>query len=213
MSTPEQLNANDTPLQAEATQQQIDWEKRFKDTQGSFTKSQQELKAVKAKLQVLETLTQPTIQIDESTQKELDDLKYSDPDAWRQKMNTLENDARVKHYSLLSEAEKNASLQAELERRALVLDEYNRLHPETQITQELIDFDVPARISKKLETGEISFDDFIVEVHNFIYTPKKVGSSNQVLNQPNLGQIGGGTTPSDGAVMKDIAANYANIAY
>lgn len=213
MSTPEQLNANDTPLQTEGTQQQIDWEKRFKDTQGSFTKSQQELKAVKAKLQVLETLTQPTIQIDESTQKELDDLKYSDPDAWRQKMNTLENDARVKHHSLLSEAEKNASLQAELERRALVLDEYNRLHPETQITQELIDFDVPARISKKLETGEISFDDFIVEVHNFIYTPKKVGSSNQVLNQPNLGQIGGGTTPSDGAVMKDIAANYANIAY
>jgi hypothetical protein len=213
MSTPEQ-NANDTQTQVvEQSQATIDYEKRFKDTQASFTKSQQELKAVKAKLDVLEQLTKPTIEIDEAVQQQLEDLKYSDPEAWRQKMNALENDARAKHHSLLSEAEKNASIQAEMERRALVLNEYNSSHPNAPITQELIDFDVPARITKKLETGEISFDDFIVEVHNFIYTPKKVGSNNEVLNQPNLGQMGGGTTPSDGAVVKDIAANYANIAY
>lgn len=213
MSTPEQ-NANDTQTQAvEQSQAQIDYEKRFKDTQASYTKSQQELKAVKAKLEVLEQLTQPTIQLDPTVQQELDELKYSDPEAWRQKMNTLENDARVRHQSLLSEAEKNASIQAELERRALVLNEYNSSHPNMPITQELIDFDVPARITKKLEKGEISFDDFIVEVHNFIYTPKTVGSANQVLNQPNLGKMGGGTTPSEGAVVNDIAANYKNIAY
>ncbi len=213
MSTPEQ-NANDTQTQVVGqSQAQIDYEKRFKDTQASYTKSQQELKAVKAKLEVLEQLTQPTIQLDPAVQQELDDLKYSDPETWRQKMNTLENDARARHQSLLSEAEKNASIQAELERRALVLNEYNNSHPNAPITQELIDFDVPARITKKLEKGEISFDDFIVEVHNFIYTPKKVGSNTQVLNQPNLGQMGGGTTPSEGAVINDIAANYKNIAY
>ena len=216
MSTPEQVNANDTQPQVTTelnSQSAIDYEKRFKDTQASFTKSQQELKAVKAKLETLEQLTKPTIQIDEATQKELDDLKYSDPDAWRNKMNALENDARVRHQSLLSEAEKNASIQAELERRTQVLNEYNISHPSMPITQELIDFDVPARITKKLENGEISFDDFIVEVHNFIYTPKKVGSGNETLNQPNLGQMGGGTTPSEGSAKKDIAANYKNIVF
>lgn len=214
MSTPEQI-ANDTQPKLGSSEevQEIDWQKRFKDTQGSFTKSQQELKAAKAKLEVLEKLTTPSIQLDEQTQKELDDLKYSDPDAWRSKMNALESDAKAKHQSLLSEAEKQANIQAELDRRNQVLQDYNNSHPNAPITQELIDFDVPARITKKLENGEITFDDFINEVHQFIYTPKKVGSANKIMQQPNLSEFGGGTTPSEGAVIKDIAANYKNLVF
>lgn len=214
MSTPEQI-ADDTQTTVVSNEQtqQVDFEKRFKDTQASFTKSQQELKAAKAKLEVLEKLTTPTIQLDEDAKQELDDLKFSDPDAWRVKMNTLEQEAKVKHQSLLSEVESKASLQAELERRMQVLEDYNRSHPNNPITQELIDYDVPARINKKLESGEITFDEFISEVHQFIYTPKKVGTANKVMQQPNLSQFGGGTTPQEGAVIQDIAANYKNIVF
>lgn len=217
MSTPEQdenvVADTQTESGSEQLQNEVDYEKRFKDTQSAYTKSQQELKAAKAKLEALEKLSQPTIQIDEATQQELDDLKYSDPDAWRVKMNTLEQDAKVKHENLLEEVATQASTQVELERRANLLEQYNISHPNMPITDELIRLDVPNRITTKLEKGEISFDDFIVEVHNFLYTPKKVGDGNKVLNQPNLNTFGGGSTPQKAAVSKDIVASYKNEIY
>ena len=213
MSTPEQIVADTQNPSGAEQQQTVDYEKRFKDTQSSFTKSQQELKVVKAKLEALEKITQPTIQVDEKTQQELDDLKYSDPDAWRVRMNTLENEAKVKHQTLLDEVATQASTQVELERRTSLLAQYNASHPNMPITDELIRLDVPNRITAKLEKGEISFDDFIVEVHNFLYSPKKVGTSNKTLGQPNLGEFGGGTTPSQVAVVQDIVANYKNIVF
>ena len=151
MSTPEVINADtQNPSGSENNQPAtVDWEKRYKDTQSVFTKSQQELKAVKAKLDVLEKLTSPQIQVTPEVQKELDDLKYSDPDAWRVKMNSLELEARQKHQSILSEAEKQATFQAELDRRAQLLNEYNLSHPNYPITDEVIQFDVPPRILKK----------------------------------------------------------------
>lgn len=210
MSTPV---TTDTLEQSSESQQQVDYEKRYKDTQAAYTKSQQELKAVKAQVDVLEKLTTPQIQIDAETQRELDDLKYSDPDAWRTKMNNLELEARTKHQSTLSTAAQQAAMQAELERRTQVLDEYNRSHPGYEITDEVIQLDVPTRITKKLESGELSFDNFLTEVKDFLYSPKKVGTPNKTLGQPNLSNIGGGDTPSDTAVTLDIAANYKNIAY
>lgn len=210
MSTP--VNT-DTLEQSSESQQQVDYEKRYKDTQAAYTKSQQELKAVKAQVDVLEKLTTHQIQIDAETQRELDDLKYSDPDAWRTKMNNLELEARTKHQSTLSTAAQQAAMQAELDRRAQVLDEYNRSHPGYEITDEVIQLDVPTRITKKLESGELSFDDYLIEVKDFLYSPKKVGTPNKTLGQPNLGNIGGGDTPSDTAITLDIAANYKNIAY
>lgn len=210
MSTP--VNT-DTPEHSSESQQQIDFEKRYKDTQAAYTKSQQELKAVKAKVDVLEKLTTPQIQIDAEAQKELDDLKYSDPDAWRTKMNNLELDARSKHQNLISAAEQQAAIQAEMDRRTQVLNEYNRSHPGFEITDEVIQLDVPTRITKKLESGELSFDDFLGEVKEFLYAPKKVGTTNKTVGQPNLGNLGGGDTPSDTSISKDIVANYKNIAY
>ena len=210
MSTP--VNT-DTLEHSSESQQQIDFEKRYKDTQAAYTKSQQELKAVKAKVDVLEKLTTPQIQIDAEAQKELDDLKYSDPDAWRTKMNNLELDARSKHQNLISAAEQQAAIQAEMDRRTQVLNEYNRSHPGFEITDEVIQLDVPTRITKKLESGELSFDDFLGEVKEFLYSPKKVGTNNKTLGQPNLGNLGGGDTPSDTSISKDIVANYKNIAY
>ena len=215
MSTPEQSNVNDTQpesLGAEE-QQQPDFEKRFKDTQSAYTKSQQELKAVKAQLEALEKLAQPKVEMDATAQQELDDLKYSDPDAWRVKMNTLEQEARVKHTTLLEEAAQQASAQAELERRANLLAQYNASHPNMPITDELIALDVPNRITKKLEKGEISFDDFINEVHEFIYSPKKIGSGNKVTGQPNLNDFGGNSSPTNSAVLTNIADNYKNIIF
>lgn len=212
MSIPENNNSATLPSGGEA-ETNVNYEKRFKDTQSAYTKSQQELKAAKAKLEALEKLTQPVVQLDEATQAQLDELKYSNPEAWRDKMNSLEAEAKLKHLSVLSEAEKIAMQQAELEHRAQILSEYNSKHPQNQITDEVIMFDVPPRITKKLENGEISFEQFLTEAHNFLYAPKKVGDGNKTLNQPNMRDFGGGTTPSTNAVDSSIIENYKNLVY
>lgn len=212
MSIPENNNSATLPSGGEA-ENNVNYEKRFKDTQSAYTKSQQELKAAKAKLEALEKLTQPVVQLDEATQAQLDELKYSNPEAWRDKMNSLEAEAKLKHLSVLSEAEKIAMQQAELEQRAQILSEYNSKHPQNPITDEVIMFDVPPRITKKLENGEISFEQFLTEAHNFLYAPKKVGDGNKTLNQPNMRDFGGGTTPSTNAVDSSIIENYKNLVY
>ena len=212
MSIPENNNSATLPTGGEA-ETNVNYEKRFKDTQSAYTKSQQELKAAKAKLEALEKLTQPVVQLDEATQAQLDELKYSNPEAWRDKMNSLEAEAKLKHLSALSEAEKIAMQQAELEQRAQILSEYNSKHPQNPITDEVIMFDVPPRITKKLENGEISFEEFLSEAHNFLYAPKKVGDGNQTLKQPNMRDFGGGTTPTDNAVDSSIIENYKNLVY
>ena len=212
MSIPENNNSATLPSGGEA-ETNVNYEKRFKDTQSAYTKSQQELKAAKAKLEALEKLTQPVVQLDEATQAQLDELKYSNPEAWRDKMNSLEAEAKLKHLSVLSEAEKIAMQQAELEQRAQILSEYNSKHPQNPITDEVIMFDVPPRITKKLENGEIGFEQFLAEAHNFLYAPKKVGDGNKTLNQPNMRDFGGGTTPSTNAVDSSIIENYKNLVY
>jgi len=213
MSTPVNSNTDTQNPNGSEQQQTVDYEKRFKDTQAAYTKTQQMLHAAKAKIEVLESLAKPVIQLDEVAQKELDDLKFSNPDAWRVKMNSLEAEATNKHRTKLDEVETAASIQAELGRRAQLLEEFNRSHPSIQLTDDVINYDVPPRITKKLEKGEITFEDFLTEVQDFLTSPKKVGSANTALGQPNLGKIGGGETPSDGAVVKDIAANYKNIVF
>jgi len=191
----------------------IDYEKRFKDTQGAYTKSQQALREAQAKLEALEKLTVPQVEVDEATKTELETLKYEDPDAWRAKVNQLESEAVRKHQETLDEAGRLAAQQAELERRAQVLEEFNRSHPDIALTDEVIQYDVPPRITKKLENGEVSFEAYLEEVKDYLQTPKVVGDGNKTLNQPNLTKVGGDDKPSDSAVKADIVKDYKNIVF
>jgi len=214
MGNPEQKNVDATSTSTDNQNgSSVDFEKRFKDTQGAYTKSQQELKATKARLDALEKLTTPKVELDEATKQELDDLKYDNPDAWRAKMNKLETEAHNKHKGTLNEAGKMAAQQAELERRAQVLTEFNASQPNLVLTDEVIQLDVPNRINKKLESGEVTFEAYLEEVANYLQAPKVIGDGNQTLNQPDLSKVGGDEKPSDGAVKKDIVKDYKNLVF
>lgn len=206
-------DASSQPTGSDASENKIDYEKRFKDTQGAFTKSQQELKATQARLEVLEKLTTPKVELDEATKTELENLKFSDPDAWREKLNTLEQEAQNKHSATLSEAEKQANQQAELQNRAQTLIDFQVSHPDLVINDDVIKYDVPPRITSKLESGEISFEQYLNDVASYLNQGKVIGDGNKTLNQPNLKDVGGDDTPTDGAVQKDIVKDYADIIY
>jgi len=213
MSTPQQ-KVDDTPNNNNsASTQEVDYEKRYKDTQKAFTKSQQKLKEIEAKYEVLSDLTTPNLQLDDATKTELEDLKFSDPEAWRKKVNKLEEEAKLAHKAKVEEAGKTASIQSELARRAQVLEEYNRSHPELVITDDVIKYDVPPRITAKLEKGEVTFEDFLNEVSSYLNTPKKVDTEVKTLEQPNLGNEGGGDSPAGDSTDKGIVENYKNIVF
>jgi hypothetical protein len=200
------------PENAATPDQEVNWEKRFKDTQGAYTKSQQELKATMAKMEALEKLVQPKIELDPEQSRQLDDLKYSDPDAWRDKINSLEKEASQKQREVLDSASKQAAMEAEMDRRLHVLDEFNRANG-LNISDETIQYDVPPRITKKLENGEVTFEEFLVDVKTYLETPKKIGDSNKTLEQPSLGKVGGNASPTKDAQEKDLVQTYSKLTF
>lgn len=203
MGTPEGTEAPAT------NNESVDWkaeaelaEKRRRDTQAAYTKSQQELAAMRAKLKVIEETGGHSALLDQTKLAELEDLKFSDPDAWYKAKLALESEAHNKFQSKLAEA-------SESEIRLAKLEEFKATHPGFELT----DDDIPPRIAKKLASGEVSFDEFLQETYDYLKTPKVIGDANKTLEQPNLGKVGGGITPSAAATSKDIVASYKNEVY
>jgi len=185
----------------------VDWkaeaelaEKRRRDTQAAYTKSQQELAATRAQLKVMKETGGPAL--DQGKLAELEDLKFSDPDAWYKAKLALESEAHNTFQSKLAEA-------SESEVRLAKLEEFKATHPGFELT----DDDIPPRIAKKLASGQVSFDEFLQETYDYLVTPKVIGDANKTLEQPNLGKVGGGITPSAAATSKDIASSYKNEVY
>lgn len=198
----------------------VDYEKRFKDTQAFATKiaqekaeKEKELAELKAELSVLKTTAQPSMSISKEMQEELEDLKYSDPEEWRKKLNQLESEARNEFDSKVAEARNATSMQLELSKRASILNEYKAKHPDIAFTDELLNLDIPGRIVKKLENGQVTYEEFLNEVVNFVKAPKVIGSTNSTLDQPNLSKVGGDDTPTKDGTNKNLAKTYESMEF
>lgn len=213
MGTPEIDNsATSSQQNAELTEGQqnqppVDWEKRFKDTQAAYTKSRQEIAELRAKLTVKD---ETKMQLSPEERDALEDLKFNDPEAWRIKMNELEQQADAKLNQRIQEETQKLS---ELEQRQITLEAFMHSHPGFHIDDDVIKYDVPARITKKLDAGEITFDVYLEEVYQYLNTPKVIGSANQDIDQPNLNRVGGGTTAAPSATAADIVVSYRNEVY
>jgi Skp family chaperone for outer membrane proteins len=200
----------DSQVSEEQKQATVDWEKRFKDTQAAYTKSQQELVSAKAKLKVLSEQVKVDLNLSSEQKAELDNLKYENPDEWRAKVTKLEQEAKNAHEEKISQAEKELS---QLELRKLAFDEFSANHPDIILNDEVINFDVPYRIKSKLEKGETTFEEFLQEAYDYLKTPKKIGTNTEVLGQPNLSKVGGGSLPSKDAIAGQSVADYSKEIY
>ena len=211
MSTPElnsdtQVNNADNSGEQTNPEPAVDWEKRYRDTQAEFTRKAQEAAALKAKLKVYEETAKPTMHIPSDKQQELEDLKYSDPEAWRAEMNKLEEAYKA---DLNKKIEATANELTELERRELVLKDFYASHPGFVLD----DQDIPPRISNKLAKGEITFEQFLSETYEFLHKPRKIATGDKPLNQPNLSKVGGGDTPDANAIKLDAVTSYKSEIY
>ena len=192
----------------DAAQAQIDWEKRFKDTQAAFTKSRQELAATKAELLAAKEMQQFTMPAD--VKARLDELKFSDPDAWRVEMNAFEQSKTKKFeeaYTANTEAILSELNQAD---RVQTLQEFNSLHG-VEITESLLQNEIPNRIHNELNSGTIDYATYLAKCVEYMRTPKVIAGTQEVLGQPNIGKIGGGATPGEAASNLNIETAYKSM--
>jgi hypothetical protein len=194
-------------------------ELRRRDTQAEYTKARQKQVVLEAEKQELlkQASSNATIELTEEQIEELDDMKFSDPDGWRQKMNAYEQKARNEHSEKinkqLEEVSAKGTKMAELERRKQVLKEFLSVNPGLVINDDIINNDIPPRITKKLEDGVVTFEEFLSNVSDYIKAGKTIATEDDITNQPNLSKAGGGDTPSEDAINNQSMKTYQTEVY
>jgi hypothetical protein len=205
---PENVEADEAVLYAARA------EKRRRDTESKLGKTTHALKALEAEKAELQSKLQQYMadNLTSSQRANLEELKYSDPDKWREEINKLERAATAKAQEELGTISAAASQQAELERRAQVLIAHNEANKDFAITDATL-ADLPPRIVRRLEKGETTFEEFLAEASNYLRAGKVIGSPAIAEPQPNLGNAGGGAKPADYAVQADLVTSYENEIY
>lgn len=131
-------------------------------------------------------------------------------------MNSYESSAREEALKIVDDEAKKISSSSleeeEKERRATVLAEFLEVNDDFHFDNEVLANDIPPRITKKLETGKISFEEFLQECYDYTKTGKVV-KQDKVPNQPDLGKIGGGNSPDKNAVKEDAITSYNKEVY
>lgn len=205
MQLPDGVEANEAVLYAAKL------EKQRRDTQSSFTKVSQQNKRLEAEnAKLTESWQQDYLKtLSVADQAEMEELKVQDPEEWRNKMNQLEQAEAAKFSERRQAISHEASQLTELELREQQLEEFNKANPDFQITDDVIDNDIPPRLTKQLEQGKLSFGEFLEKAKKYVTTPKKIAGQN-APDDPNLGQAPGGHKPSDRAREQQMSTDYKN---
>lgn len=190
-------------------------EKRRRDTQAEYTKSQQKLKQMEATVEGIsknwEADALATLSAKEA--ERLEELKFTDPDKWRVELANLEAKVKADFNTRKTTVVNESAKSTELERRQAVLDTYNAANPDHAITDQVLADEVPPKFMRQLEAGEISFDEFIVKCGTFLKAGKVIAPGAKPKSEPDLSELGGGSTPDVDAVAQASASSYKNEIY
>lgn len=186
-------------------------ERRRRDTQSAYTRSQQKLKSLEAENELLaQNFEDNYVQfLPTDKQAELEELKATDPDAWRAKLSDLERERREEFQTKRSEIKEKAKGESEADYRARALTEFQEQNPELKLTDDVIQNDIPPRITKQLEKGDITFAEFLSQCGEYLSKGKVVAPpADKAPNNPNLGKVPGGSAPSGDAVASAVTKSY-----
>ncbi len=186
-------------------------EKRRRDTQSAFSKSQQKLNVSLAENDRLRALITPQLSLTVEQKEELHDLKTNEPDEWRKKLAGYEAEAQKNLDEDLKKVKSESSAEAEVTRRAQVLEDFLTVNPEFTIDNDILTNDIPPRIKNKLESGSATFEEFLIEAKAYLGKNKKVGT--ELNSEPNLNSVGGGSNATSDAVSDDIVKSYEKEVY
>lgn len=190
-------------------------EKRNRDTQSAYTKARQTVKSLETvNSRLTEHLIEnATLHITDEQRAELDSLRATNPEAWREKLTTYEQEAKTLVSSKVQEFTAEGTKVSELELRQQKVDAFKE-EVGIELTDAFIEENLPAKYIKDLEKGTIDFDEFLKRSKAYLTKTKIIkGSDEEVDNAPNLGALGGGHKPSNKAVAGDIIQSYKTEIY
>lgn len=200
----------------EATVFAANAERRRRDTQSAYTRSQQELKGIKAENELLaQNYEENYVQnLPSAVQADLEELKASDPDAWRQKLADLERERKDEFKTKHEEIKTKAAGESEAEYRVRALQEFQEANPTLKITDDVIQNDIPPRITKQLEQGKINFGEFLNQCGEYMSKGRVVAPpSDKAPDNPNLNKTPGSSAPGKDAVEASASQSYNNEIY
>lgn len=185
-------------------------ERRYRDTQGAYTRSQQQLRQQEAIASSLEEkILGSEIALTKEQKFELNELKKTDPEAWRAKLNEYEEAGKEQLGTELKEIRKSSSAKGELEVRKEQMAAWSESTGIT-LTDEVVQNELPPRFTKQLETGEITFEQFLDKAGEFLTKEKVIAGSNESAEDDtnNLSRVAGGPEPSKQAQEGDFVETY-----
>lgn len=184
-------------------------EKRRRDTQSALAKTTSANAVLLAENEGLTDLVKQgkIVHLSPEQEEEFKELKFSDPEAWRKKMNDLEQSAADTMISNLVDISDKAKLKGATGERKVLLNAFIADNPGLTITDDVLANDIPPRITSALENNEVSFMEFLGNVKEYLTTGKVI-LDNKPDKTPNLSNIGGNDTPGDEAETKGDADDY-----
>jgi uncharacterized protein YhaN len=171
-------------------------EKRRRDTQSGYTKSQQELKKTQAIAAELSSNLEREIvaKLPEDKAAELEELKHQNPDEWHKELKKLEAAQSTAAKAKLEEIANTAVGKSELEVRQEQLAAFTEAYPDIAINDEVIENDIPPRITKQLAEGKIDFAGFLEACKDYLTKGKVLAKPDTPPNIPNLGAVPGSSS-------------------
>ena len=184
-------------------------EKRRRDTQSALAKTTSANAVLTSEVEGLTKLVKEgkVIHISPEEEEELKELKFSDPEAWRERMNKLEQNATEAMQGNLTKISDDAQLMGATGERKVLLDAFISDNPGLTITDDVLANDIPPRITSALENGEVSFIEFLGNVKEYLETGKVI-LDNKPGSTPNLSQIGGNDVPGNEAEKQGDETDY-----
>jgi len=185
-------------------------ERRRRDTQGAYTKAQQTARKNEAiALGFQDRLLESEIVLTKEQKFELEDLRKTDPEAWRAKLNEYETVNKAGLKVELDEIRTKSSTKGELEIRK---EQMIAFAEETGINlnDEVVANDLPPRFLKELEKGEVTFEEFLIKAGNYIKAEKVIQGSGEPIDDDSkdLSGVAGGQEPSEQAQRGDFEETY-----
>ncbi len=149
--------------------------------------------------------------LDKTTTDRLNDLKYSDPDAWRKEMDSLEsvNDKQIsEHLEVVSKQNRDLTRKEQLNEAHTSLAGKHSDFAKVINSNTLLS-DIPPRITNKYESGDMTAEDYLEQAYKFITAQKGISNPADLSGKPNLNNATGGSTPDPSAVDRDLNKSYS----
>ncbi len=195
-------------------------EKKYRDTQSGWSRTQQTLKEAEVERDALRKQivagSNTALELSKEDTDRLDDLMYSDPAAWRRELNKLESEhnsqAEQKLNETMGEVRQKAGAQYELDRRIEVLKGFNEGR-QMAVTPDILDNDIPPRITKKLADGHLTFEGYLAEVDDYLSKGKVVQNA-IVDNGTQLSQSAGSNeAPAVDTQLTEGTLDYSSVVF